>query len=106
MPHRPALDGTAGARLPKVQKIRPATLALLSPFPSSRRHQREVLDGLNPPCLTQVEIGLSEDVLETLVVSEDLTTVSLQIVTPCLQSMDNRCELEVMCGIVEFMGRN
>ena len=64
----------------------------------------EVLDGLNPPCRTQVEIGLSEDILEALVVGEDLTTVSQQIVTLCLQSMDNRCELEVMCGIVELMG--
>jgi hypothetical protein len=37
--------------------------------------------------LTHVQIGLSEDVFEALVVGEDFTTVAQQIVAPSFQGM-------------------
>src|SRR3954466_15295225 len=65
--------------------------------------QIKIIDCFNPSPLPKVEIRLSEDILQTLVVRKDLTTVAKQVVPPELQSKDNCCELEVMCGIVELM---
>src|SRR3954462_3174685 len=42
----------------------------------------KVIDGFNPSPLPKIEIRLSEDVLQTLVVREDLTTVTKQVVPP------------------------
>jgi hypothetical protein len=45
--------------------------------------QIKVLDGFHPSRLTEVQVGLCEDVFETLVVGEDLTFVAQQVLAPC-----------------------
>src|SRR3954463_10955478 len=42
----------------------------------------KVIDCFDPSPLTKVEIRLSEDILQTLVVRKDLTTVTKQVVPP------------------------
>src|SRR3954468_4449954 len=51
----------------------------------------EVIYCFNPSPLPKIEIRLSEDILQTLVVREDLTSVTQQIVPPKLQSKDHCC---------------
>src|SRR3954462_13924679 len=65
--------------------------------------QIKIIDCFNPPPLPKVEIRLSEDILQTLVIGKDFTTVAQQVMPPYFQSKDNCCELEVMCRIVDLM---
>src|SRR3954470_21105153 len=65
--------------------------------------QIEVVDCFNPPPLPKVEIRVSEDILQTLVLRKDFTTVAQQVMPPYFQSKDNCCEFEVMCRIVDLM---
>src|SRR3954463_13287149 len=65
--------------------------------------QIEVIDCFNPPPLPKVEIRLSEDILQTLVIRKDFTTVAQQVMPPYFQSKNNCCEFEVMCRIVDLM---
>src|SRR4051812_5935999 len=44
--------------------------------------QIKIIDCFNPPPLPKVEIRLSEDILQTLVIRKDFTTVAKQIVPP------------------------
>jgi hypothetical protein len=62
-----------------------------------------VLDQLQPSSLTHVQISLSENVLQALVVGEDMNHIPKEIVTPCLQSKNNNNQFKIMCGIVLFM---
>src|SRR3954464_14758255 len=55
--------------------------------------QIKVIDCFNPPSLPKVEIRLSEDILQTLVIGKDFTTVAQQVMPPYFQSKDNCCEL-------------
>src|ERR1043165_1736755 len=55
-----------------------------------------VLNKLQPSALPEVQLPLSEDVLQTLMISEYVTAVTNEIVPPCLQHMNNRCQLQVM----------
>src|SRR4051812_27833832 len=50
-----------------------------------------VLNKLQQSALPEVQLPLSEIVLQTLVISEYVTTVPNKIVPPCLQRMNNRC---------------
>ena len=54
--------------------------------------------------LPEVEVGLSEDVLETLMISEDVHFPSQQEMSPSQKSMHNCRQLEVMSGVVLFIG--
>ncbi len=45
--------------------------------------QIKVLDGFHPSRLTEIQVGLGEDVFEALVVGEDLATVAQQVLAPC-----------------------
>src|SRR3954464_14270605 len=65
--------------------------------------QIEVIDCFNPPPLPKVEIRLSEDILQTLVIRKYFTTVAQQVMPPYFQSKNNCCEFEVMCRIVDIM---
>ena len=49
------------------------------------------LDQFQPFVLSQVEIYLREDVLETLVVAVDLTSVADEIMPPNLEGVHNCC---------------
>jgi hypothetical protein len=53
--------------------------------------------------LSQIQVVLSEYVHETLVVTEDLTAMSNEIVPPNLKSMHHYGSLKIMCRIVLFM---
>src|SRR3954471_1941137 len=50
-----------------------------------------VLNKLQPSAQPEVQLPLSENILQTLMISEYVTTVSNKIVRPCLQRMNNRC---------------
>jgi hypothetical protein len=63
-----------------------------------------VLDQLQPSSLMLVQISLSEDVLQALVVSEDMNHIPKKIMPPCTQSMNHSGQLKIICGIVLFMG--
>src|SRR5688500_6323213 len=62
------------------------------------------LDPLYPSSLSHVQICLSENVLETLVISVDVTVSSHQVVSPYLKSMNYSCQFQIMCRVVLFMG--
>jgi hypothetical protein len=48
-----------------------------------------VLNQLQPPSLTHVQIILSENAFQALVVGEDMNHISQKIMPPCPQSKDN-----------------
>src|SRR3954464_14713265 len=50
-----------------------------------------VLNQLQPSALPEVLLPLSENVLQTLMISEYVIAVTNKIVPPCLQRMNNRC---------------
>src|ERR1043165_4544391 len=50
-----------------------------------------VLNQLQPSALPEVQLPLDEDVLQTFMIREYITTVTNEIVPPCLQCMNNRC---------------
>ena len=52
---------------------------------SVRDGEIEVFDLFNPSPLSEVEIWLSEDVLETLVVRKDLSSITQQVLSPLLE---------------------
>jgi hypothetical protein len=54
--------------------------------------------------LPHVQICLSEDVFETLVISVDVTVSSHQVVSPYLKSMNHSCQFQIMCRVVLLMG--
>jgi hypothetical protein len=62
-----------------------------------------VFHQLQPPFLTHVQISLSENVLQALVVSEDMNYIPQKIVPPCPQGKDNSSQLKIMRGIVLFI---
>jgi hypothetical protein len=62
-----------------------------------------VLDQLQPSPLTHVQIGLSEKVLQALVVDEDMSHVPKKIMPPGTQDRNHSGQLKIMSGIVLFM---
>ena len=62
-----------------------------------------VLDQLWPSMLPHVQLRLSEDVFETLVISVYVTYVSQQVMSPYLLGVNNCCKLQIMCRVVDFM---
>jgi hypothetical protein len=50
-----------------------------------------------------VQISLSENILQALMVGEDMNHISQKIVLPCPQGKYNNNQLEIMCGIALFM---
>jgi len=59
-----------------------------------------VLDQFEPSSLPHVNIGLSEDIFETLVIGIDVAMISEKIVAPNLQSVDNGRKLEIMRWVI------
>jgi hypothetical protein len=62
-----------------------------------------ILDQLQPSSLTHVQISLSENVLQALVVNEDMNRIPKKIAPPCSQSKNNNKQFKLMRGIVIFM---
>jgi hypothetical protein len=63
----------------------------------------KVLDQLQPSSLSHVQISLSEKVLQALMVSEDMSHISNEIMPPGMQDMNHSGQLKIMSGIVLFM---
>jgi hypothetical protein len=55
-----------------------------------------VLDQLQPMTFPQVQIILGEDIFQTLVICVDFTMITKDVMSPDLQSMNNRCQLYIM----------
>jgi hypothetical protein len=62
-----------------------------------------VLDQLQPYSLPHVQIRLSENVLQALMISEDISHISKKIMPPDTQGMNYIDQLKIMSGIVLFM---
>jgi hypothetical protein len=62
-----------------------------------------VLDQLQPSSLPHVQIRLSENVLHTLVISEDMSHIPKKIMPPGTQGMNYSGQHKIMSGIVLFM---
>ena len=62
-----------------------------------------ILDQFKPSSLTEVEVWLREDVLQTLLISEDVAFVPNQIVPPYFQGVHYGCQLQVVGGVVLLM---
>ena len=52
-----------------------------------------ILDQFKPSTLPHIEIRLSENILEALVISIDVAMITKQIMTPYFESMDNSRKL-------------
>jgi hypothetical protein len=62
-----------------------------------------VLDQLQPSSLPHVQIGLSEKVLQALVISKVMSHIPKKIMSPATQGMHYSGQLKIMSGIVLFM---
>ena len=56
----------------------------------------KVCNSLHPSLLTEVQIWLSKQILQTLVVGEDLAMITEKVMSPLLQCMNDSSKLEVM----------
>jgi hypothetical protein len=52
-----------------------------------------ILDQFQPSSLSHVEVSLSDDVLEALVVCIDIAVTSHQVMPPNFQGVDDGCQL-------------
>jgi hypothetical protein len=62
-----------------------------------------VVDQLQPSSLLHVQIGLSEKVLQALVVDEDMSHIPKKIMPLGTQGMNHSGQFKIMSGIVLFM---
>ena len=65
--------------------------------------QVKVCNKLHPSLLTEVQIWLSKQILQTLVVSEDLAMITEKVMSPLLQRMNDSSKLEVVNWVVLFV---
>ena len=63
----------------------------------------KVCNGLHPSLLAEVQIRLSKQILQTLVIGEDLTMITEKVVSPLLQCMNDSSKLEVVNWVVLFV---
>src|SRR4051794_35108396 len=63
-----------------------------------------ILDQLHPSTLPHIQLLLSKNVLEALMIGIQLTHVAYQIVVPCLEGMYHSGKLEVMGRVILLMG--
>jgi hypothetical protein len=47
-----------------------------------------VLDQLDPPSLSHVQLSLSENILKAFVISADVTSITNEVVSPSLEGMN------------------
>src|SRR3954463_12911239 len=58
---------------------------------------------LEPSLLAEIQVWLSKQVLQALVVSVDLATITDEVMSPQLQCINYCCQFKVMCGILVFV---
>ena len=65
--------------------------------------QIKVCNSLHPSLLTEVQVWLSKQILQTLVVGEDLATITEKVMPPLLQRMNDSSKFEVVNWVVLFV---
>src|SRR3954463_1668376 len=58
---------------------------------------------LEPSLLAEIQVRLSKQVLQALVVGVDLATITKEVMSPQLQCIDHSCQFEVMGWIFIFV---
>src|SRR3954447_7669468 len=58
---------------------------------------------LEPSLLPKVQVWLSKQVLQTLVVGVDLATITDEVMSPQLQCINYGCQFEIMRWIIIFV---
>src|SRR3954464_6290753 len=58
---------------------------------------------LEPSLLAEIQVWLSKEILQTLVVGVDLATITDEVMSPQLQPINYSCQFKVMCGILVFV---
>src|SRR3954470_8787717 len=58
---------------------------------------------LEPSLLAEIQVWLSKQVLQTLVVGVYLATITDKVVSPHLQCVDYCCQFEIMSWIIIFV---
>ena len=61
-----------------------------------RNTQVKICNNLHPSLLTEVQVWLSKQILQTLVVGEDIAMITEKVMSPLFQCMDNISKLEVV----------
>src|SRR4051812_14048883 len=59
---------------------------------------------LEPSLLEEIQVWLSKQVLQALVVVVDLATITDEVVSPQLQCVNHCCQFEIMCWIIILVG--
>ena len=68
-----------------------------------RNTQVKICNNLHPSLLTEVQIWLSKQILQTLVVGEDVATITEKVMSPLLKCMNDSSKFEVVNWVVLFM---
>src|SRR4051812_28948415 len=63
----------------------------------------EVRYCLEPSLLAKIQVWLSKQVLQAMVVGVDLATITEEVMSPQLQCIDYRCQFEIMSWILIFV---
>src|SRR3954463_12575771 len=58
---------------------------------------------LEPSLLAEIQVWLSKQVLQALVVVVDLATITDEVMSPQLQCINYRCQFKIMCWILIFV---
>src|ERR1043165_2526654 len=58
---------------------------------------------LEPSLLAEIQVGLSKQILQTLVVGENLATITDEVMSPHLQCINYCCQFKVMGWILVFV---
>src|SRR4051812_28652899 len=58
---------------------------------------------LEPSLLAEIQVWLSKQILQTLVVGVDLATITDEVMSPQLQRINYCCQIKVMRGILIFV---
>src|SRR4051812_8204309 len=58
---------------------------------------------LKPSLLAKIQVWLSKQILQTLVVGVDLAKITDEVMSPQLQCINYCCQFKVMCGILVFV---
>src|SRR3954468_8941274 len=59
---------------------------------------------LEPSLLAEIQVWLSKQIFQTLVVGVDLATITDEVMSPQLQRINYCCQFKVMCRILIFVG--
>src|ERR1041385_717804 len=63
----------------------------------------EIGDCLEPSLLAEIQVGLSKQVLQALVVGVDLATITNEVMSPQLQCINYCCQFEIMRWVLIFV---